>query len=163
MFLSVAKTVGGNTAQGGGPVGNSGFTAAENIGQVQIELIPFGTRRMSASEIERAWREEVGTIDGAERVTFTASIGGFGSDVEYELAHSDEAVLIEASESLKAEIERLPGTNQIEDSFDLGKRQLLFELTDAGRAAGLTPSDVARQIRQTFSPPIFPAIRYIAT
>ena len=150
LFLSVAKTVGGNTAQGGGPVGNSGFSAAENIGQVQIELIPFGTRRMSASEIERAWREQVGVIEGTERVTFTASIGGFGSDVEYELAHADEAVLIEASEKLKSEIERLPGANQIEDSFDLGKRQLLFELTNAGRAAGLTPSDVARQVRQTF-------------
>ncbi|MEM7460825.1 MAG: efflux RND transporter permease subunit, partial [Pseudomonadota bacterium] len=132
------------------PVGNSGFNAAENIGQVQIELIPFGTRRMSASEIERAWREEIGRIEGVERLTFTASIGGFGSDIEFELAHADEATLIQAADKLKAEIERLPGANQIEDSFDLGKRQLLFELTNAGRAAGLTPSDVARQVRQTF-------------
>jgi len=150
LFLSVAQTIGGNNAQGGGPVGNSGFSASENIGQVQIELVPFGTRRMSASEIERAWREAVGRIEGVERLTFTASVGGFGSDIEFELAHADEATLIQASERLKAEIERLPGANQIEDSFDLGKRQLLFELTDAGRAAGLTPSDVARQVRQTF-------------
>lgn len=150
LFLSVAVTVGGRNAQGGGPLGNSGFGAAENVGQVQIELIPFGTRRMSASEIERAWREEIGRIEGAERLTFTASIGGFGSDIEYELAHADESVLIQAADALKAEIERLPGANQIEDSFDLGKRQLVFELTDAGRAAGLTPSDVARQVRQTF-------------
>ena len=150
LFLSIAETIGGNTAQGGGPIGNAGFSSAENVGQVQIELIPFGTRRMSASEIERAWRDEVGRIEGAERLTFTASIGGFGSDVEFELAHADEATLIEASDRLKAEIERLPGANQIEDSFDLGKRQLLFELTNAGRAAGLTPSDVARQVRQTF-------------
>lgn len=150
LFLSIAETIGGNVAQGGGPVGNSGFKAAQNIGQIQIELIPFGTRRMSASEIERAWRAQVGQIEGVERLTFTASVGGFGSDVEYELAHADEAVLIEAANRLKAEIERLPGANQLEDSFDLGKRQLLFELTDAGRAAGLTPSDVARQVRQTF-------------
>lgn len=150
LFLSIAETVGGNTAQGGGPIGNSGFSAAENYGQVQIELIPFGTRRMSASEIERAWREQVGLIEGVERLTFTTSIGGFGSDIEFELAHADEATLISAANALKAEIERLPGANQIEDSFDLGKRQLLFELTDAGRAAGLTPSDVARQVRQTF-------------
>ena len=150
LFLSIAETVGGNTSQGGGPLGNSGFSAASNTGQVQIELIPFGTRRMSASEIERAWREQVGTIEGVERLTFAASIGGFGSDVEFELAHADEAVLIAAADRLKAELARLPGSNQIEDSFDLGKRQLLFELTDAGRAAGLTPSDVARQVRQTF-------------
>ena len=150
LFLSVAETVGGNTAQGGGPVGNSGFAASENVGQVQIELIPFGTRRMSASEIERAWRAELGEIEGAERVAFTASIGGFGTDIEFELAHADEATLIAAADQLKQGIESLPGANQIEDSFDLGKRQLLFELTDAGLAAGLTPNDVARQVRQTF-------------
>lgn len=150
LYLSIAETVGGNTAQGGGPVGNSGFSASENIGQVQIELIPFGTRRMSAAEIERAWREELGDVEGVERLSFTASLGGFGSDVEYELAHADEATLIAAANRMKAEIERLPGSNQIEDSFDLGKRQLLFELTDAGRAAGLTPNDIARQVRQTF-------------
>ncbi len=150
LFVSVAQTIGGNTAQGGGPIGNSGFSASENVGQVQIELIPFGTRRMSAAEIERAWREELGEIEGAERLSFAASIGNFGADIEFELAHADEATLIAAADRLKAEIARLPGANQIEDSFDLGKRQLLFELTDAGRAAGLTPSDIARQVRQTF-------------
>ena len=143
-------TVGGSTAQGGGPLGNSGFEAQENTGQVQIELIPFGTRRMSAAEIERAWRAELGEIEGLERLSFTGSIGNFGADIEFELAHADENFLIEAANALKAEVARLPGANQVEDSFDLGKRQLLFELTDAGRAAGLTPSDVARQVRQTF-------------
>ncbi|MEL7042852.1 MAG: efflux RND transporter permease subunit [Pseudomonadota bacterium] len=150
IFLSLAETIGGSTSGGGGPVGNSGFSAQENVGQVQLELIPFGTRRMSATEIERAWRAEIGELEGVERLTFSASIGGFGSDVEFELAHQDEASLIAASDALKTEIARLPGANQIEDSFDLGKRQLLFELTDAGLAAGLTPSDVARQVRQTF-------------
>ena len=150
LFLSVAVTIGGTTAQGGGPIGNSGFSAQENVGQVQIELISFGTRRMSARDIERAWREELGEIEGIERLSFTGSIGNFGSDVEFELAHADELTLIQAANALKAEVARLPGANQVEDSFDLGKRQLLFELTDAGRAAGLTPSDVARQVRQTF-------------
>jgi len=150
LFLSVAVTIGGRTGQGGGPFGSSGFSASENTGQIQIELIPFGARRMSAAEIERAWREELGEIEGIERLNFTGSIGNFGADVEFELAHADEAKLIEAANALKAEVTRLPGANQVEDSFDLGKRQLLFELTDAGRAAGLTPSDVARQVRQTF-------------
>lgn len=150
LFLSVAETIGGSTAQGGGPLGNSGFSPSENTGQVQIELIPFGTRRMSAAEIERAWREDLGVIEGVERLTFAGTIGGFGADIEFELAHADENNLIEAANALKLEVGRLPGANQIEDSFDLGKRQLLFELTDAGRAAGLTPSDVARQVRQTY-------------
>lgn len=150
LFLSIAITAGGQTAVGGGPQGSGGFTAAENIGQVQIELVPFGERKTSASDIERAWREEMDPIEGVERLSFVSSIGGFGSDVEFELAHAEEDALNAAVEVLKSEIAKLDGANQIEDTFNLGKRQFIFELTDAGRAAGLTPADVARQVRQTF-------------
>ena len=38
----------------------------------------------------------------------------------------------------------------IDDSFDLGKRQLVFEVTPAGSAAGLRPADIAVQVRQGF-------------
>ncbi len=150
LFLSVALTAGGQTAVGGGPEGAGGFTAAENVGQVQIELVPFGQRKTSASDIERAWRDEMGQVEGVERLSFQSSIGGFGSDIEFELAHANEEMLIAATNALSAEIAKLDGANQIEDSFNLGKRQFIFELTDAGRAAGLTPADVARQVRQTY-------------
>ena len=40
--------------------------------------------------------------------------------------------------------------SEIEDGLDIGKRQLNFTLTPAGEAAGLTPRDVARQVRQAF-------------
>jgi multidrug efflux pump subunit AcrB len=39
---------------------------------------------------------------------------------------------------------------EIDDGFDLGKRQLNFALTPAGEAAGLVPADIARQVRQAF-------------
>jgi len=150
IFRSIAVTVGGSADLGGGPLGNDGFSASENIGQVRIELIPFGSRRMSAADIEREWRNELGVIEGVERLSFGGSIGNFGADVEFELAHGDEKTLVQAANALKADVNRLPGANQVEDSFDLGKRQLLFDLTNAGRAAGLTPNDVARQVRQAF-------------
>jgi multidrug efflux pump subunit AcrB len=51
---------------------------------------------------------------------------------------------------MKARLADIEGVSQIEDSFDLGKRQLVFELTPAGRAAGLRPADVAVQVRQAF-------------
>ena len=78
--------------------------AAENIGQVRIELTPFGERRMPAAEIERRWRAAVGDIEGAERVTFTASVARFGDDVEFELAHENEDQLIAAAESMKEQL-----------------------------------------------------------
>ncbi len=150
LFLSVAVTIGGVKSAGGGPEGTGSFRAAENIGQVQIELLPFGVRRTSATDIERAWRAELGTIEGAERVNFTATLGGFGNDVEFELAHQNQDTLIAAADALKAAIAGVEGSNQIEDTFDLGKRQYVFELTPSGLAAGLQPADIATQIRQAF-------------
>ncbi|MDH3490901.1 MAG: efflux RND transporter permease subunit [Gammaproteobacteria bacterium] len=150
IFVSVTSTSGGNAAQGVGPGAQSGFGTSENIGQVRIELTPFGKRRMPAVEIERRWRAAVGDIEGAERVTVSSTVTRFGDDVDYELAHQDEDQLIAAAENMKERLRQIDGVNEIEDSFDLGKRQLIFELTPAGSAAGLRPADVAVQVRQGF-------------
>ena len=91
-----------------------------------------------------------GQVEGAERVSYASSFVRFGSDIEFELAHQEESELIAAADALKARLAAIDGVGQVEDSFDLGKRQLLFELTAAGRAAGLRPADVAVQVRQAF-------------
>ena len=150
LFLSVTATSGGLSAAGGGPGAQNSFSSAENIGQIRIELTPYGDRQTPAAEIERRWREAVGRIEGAERVNFASGFAGFGEDIEYELAHQDEGQLIAAVDTMKAKLAEIDGVNQVEDSFDLGKRQLVFELTAAGRAAGLRPADVAVQVRQAF-------------
>jgi multidrug efflux pump subunit AcrB len=150
LFLSVTATSGGSSSTGGGPGAQNGFSAAENIGQIRIELTPYGERQTPAAEIERRWRAAVGPIEGAERVNFASGFVGFGKDIEYELAHQDEGQLIAAVDAMKAKLAEIEGVNQVEDSFDLGKRQLVFELTPAGRAAGLRPADVAIQVRQAF-------------
>jgi len=150
LFLSVTSTSGGNAASGVGPGARTGFSAAENIGQVRIELTPFGNRQMPAAEIERLWRAAVGEIEGAERVSISSTVARFGEDVAYELAHESDAALVAAADSLKARLAEVKGVNEIEDSFDLGKRQLVFEVTPAGSAAGLRPADIAVQVRQGF-------------
>jgi len=150
LFVSVTSTSGGNAARGVGPGAESGFATSENIGQVRIELTPFGKRRMPAVEIERRWRAAIGEIEGAERVTVSSSVTRFGDDIEFELAHQDEVQLVAAADTMKERLRQINGVNEIEDSFDLGKRQLVFEVTPAGSAAGLRPADIAVQVRQGF-------------
>ncbi len=150
ILVAVTSTAGGRASTGNGPGAQSSFTSQENIGQIRVELTPYGERLTSAAEIERRWREQTGTIEGAERVSFSSSFVRFGSDVEFELAHQDEAELIAAADDMKQLLSNIDGANQIEDSFDLGKRQLVFELTAAGRAAGLREADIAMQVRQGF-------------
>jgi len=150
LFASLTATTGGRASNGGGPGAQSSFSSRENIGQVRIELTAFGERFTPAADIERAWRKAVGEIEGADQVNFSSSFVDFGDDIEFELAHSDESRLIAASKQMKNLIGEIDGVSGIEDSFAPGKRQLVFELTDAGRSAGLREADVALQVRRGF-------------
>ena len=150
LFASLTATTGGRASSSRGPGSDSAFSSQENIGQVRIELTAFGARYTPAVDIERAWRRAVGEIEGADQVSFSSSFVRFGADIEFELAHSDEDQLIAAAEGMKRRLGNIDGVGDIEDSFDLGKRQLVFELTNAGRSAGLRESDIALQVRRGF-------------
>jgi len=150
LFVSITTTSGGRATSDNGPGAQSSFSSSENIGQIRIELTPYGQRQTTAAEIERRWRLAVGEIEGAERVSFSSSFVRFGSDIAFELAHQDEDQLIAAADAMKLRLADIAGTSQIEDSFDVGKRQLVFDVTPAGQAAGLRAGDVAVQVRQAF-------------
>ena len=53
-------------------------------------------------------------------------------------------------DALKAAYRDIQGAYDIQDSFNLGKRQYDISLTPAGEAAGLSPTDIARQLRGNF-------------
>ena len=149
-FKSVSMTVGGQTSTGGGPFGGGRVTMANHLASIQIRLNPEPLRKLSADELERLWRKEVGQIPGVEKLNYVSQFFGNPSDIAYELTHQDDAVLSEAVEELKARYESFPAMFEIQDSNTPGKRQYDIELTPAGLAAGLSPADVAVQLRQIF-------------
>jgi len=149
-YNSVTLTIGGRTSEAGGPGEVSQTTVASNLAQVEIELIPTSERPLASAEMERRWREAVGRVPGAETLTFSSSFTPGGADVAYELAHPDNEALTEAVIRLRDALEAMEGVNEVDDGYDIGKRQLEFELTQAGEAAGLRPADIGRQVRQAY-------------
>jgi multidrug efflux pump subunit AcrB len=149
-FESISVTIGGQTRTGGGPGGAGSMTVASHLASVQIELGPEPPRTRSAKELERLWRTEVGEIPGVERLSYVADFFSGQADVEFELAHQDSNVLEEAVASLKVNFESMSGVYEIQDSNSIGKRQFDINLTPVGEAAGLTPTDIARQLRRNF-------------
>tara|TARA_B110000881_G_scaffold220534_1_gene245990 strand:+ start:1173 stop:4352 length:3180 start_codon:yes stop_codon:yes gene_type:complete len=149
-FESISVTIGGQTRTGGGPGGGGGLTVASHLASVQIELGPEPPRTQSAKELERLWRNEVGEIAGVERLSYVADFFSGGADVEFELAHQDGNILDQAVATLKTNYATLDGFYEIQDSNSIGKRQFDINLTPTGEAAGLTPADVARQLRRNF-------------
>ena len=148
---ALSVTVGGRPGEFTGPGGTGEMQVASHVAAVQVQLHREPLRTLAATELERLWRAKVGDVPGAERLTFSAEfVGPGGADVEYELAHQDEATLSAAVDDLKEAYRRYPSMYEIQDSDSPGKRQYDIELTSAGEAAGLTQADIARQLRGNF-------------
>ena len=147
---TVNVTVGGRIATSGGGPGGPGTSAfGSHMATVDVQLEREPARTLSARELGRLWRDKVGMIAGVERLSFATDFFG-GGDIEYELSHRDDDILLEAVERLKMGMAGIPGTAEIQDTVSLGKRQYDIALTAAGEAAGLSPAIVARQLRQHF-------------
>ena len=149
-FKSVSATVGGRLGDSRGPGGGTRLQAASHVASIQVVLHEEPLRTLSAQELERRWREKAGDFPGVESLVYTAEFFSPGADVEYELSHPDEDLLDRAAADLKASYAEVPAIFEIRDSIALGKRQYDIELTAAGEAAGLTPFDIARQLRRNF-------------
>ncbi|MEZ5974699.1 MAG: efflux RND transporter permease subunit [Planctomycetota bacterium] len=150
IFRNLAVTLGSQPFGGrGGPHAAEGASGS-NSGEVTIELTPGETRSFTAAAIVNAWRAKVGDWPGINTLTFSSTRLAAGDDISVELAHADFEKLLEATEQVKLYLAEYNGVNEIADSFEAGKRELNFELTEAGVAAGLTRQDLARQVRQAY-------------
>ncbi len=147
------------TSIGTQPFRNAGGPAALNVGadnsaphlgEVNLELAPAEDRAITSFELARRWRERVGAIPDAVELTFSSSLFTSGEAINVELSGPDVDRLREFAVKLKEALRSYPGSQDISDSFRAGKRELDFEVTPEGEAAGLSQADLGRQVRQAF-------------
>lgn len=150
IIRSIATVIGGRTSLFGGPGSTTNTVIASNLAQIRVQLTPAAQRTISSSQIERLWRDRAGRLPGVEQLTIVSSAGPQDADIAYELSHPVDAALEDAVSRLADQVALMEGVEEVDDGYDLGKRQLNFTLTPAGEAAGLRPADIARQVRQSF-------------
>lgn len=133
----------------------------QNFIDVEIVMRPPAERDMSTAEVIQLWRDSIGDIKGVDQITFEAERGpgGWQDDISVDLSHADIETLAKASDALFQRMEEFQNTTDVNDSYQAGKSQLNFTLLEEGRALGLTPADVGRQIRNGFFGAI--ALRYL--
>ena len=153
IFKSLLTSIGGQPfrekqSAATGSMGNTYSSA--NLGEVNIELVSAEDRAITSSTIAHLWEERVGTILGAESLTYSADLMGGDGDIDLRLAGRDLAELRAVADAIKADLDKRPGVSGLRDNFSPGKSELRLELLPAGKAAGLTYVDLARQVRQGF-------------
>ncbi len=124
----------------------------ENTAQVRIYLTDPEVRPISTTRLTGLWRDEVGQIPGLESLRFESDRGGPGSGaaLTIELSHRNIEVLDKASEKLAELLNDFSNVKDIDDGYTPGKEQLNFKIKPEGQSLGLTGSEIARQVRNSF-------------
>ena len=149
-FKSVSLQVGGVYREGQGPDESTSLALASHTASVQVRLNSPPLRTTPAEELARLWRTETGALPGVKNLEFKASFFHDANRLEFELMHPDPDINAQAAEFLGSALEQVDWLPSVQTSVSDGKRQYDIELTDEGRASGLTEADVAGQLRQAY-------------
>ena len=132
--------------------GSGSRASGSHLARVIVELEPAKTRdpKYSVQRLVREWRESIGTIPGAEALTFRSSFVRFGEVIDIELKGSSFAQLSEVADKIAERLAEYPTVFDIAQSLSDGKEELRVELSPQGHLLGLTRNNILSQIGAAF-------------
>jgi len=140
-------------------IGRSGITQGDNLAQIEVQLTPSEERSIPTRKITQAWRENLPTISGVERVSILSRRAGpRGRDIDIQLADAPVEDLKTAALAVRGALTGFPGVSGIDDDLPYGKQELIMEVTPRGSALGFTSQSVGTQVRNAFEGAI--AVRF---
>lgn len=116
-----------------------------------VRLGPSSERSITASDLAKVWREEVGEIPGAESISITSELIGFGGpDIEIDLSHPSSDILKQAAKKLADALREFEGLSDINDGVAQGKPQLNMTIKPEAEALGMDSRYIAGFVRDSF-------------
>jgi multidrug efflux pump subunit AcrB len=126
----------------GASTGRGRSRDGERIGGLFVELVAPDARTVRNREFINAWRERVAVPHGVESFTISEQrTGPVSRDLEIRLAGDDPERVKQAALALGEALAALPGVSAIDDDLPYGREQLIYRLSPAGHALGLTITD----------------------
>ncbi|MDB9894871.1 efflux RND transporter permease subunit [Reinekea forsetii] len=118
-------------------------------GELFVQLDAGTDRGLSNTQIISAWRAKVTPPAGLVKLSFVEGQQGPSTNgVSVRLISEDLAQLQAASLLLKTELAEMTGLLDIRDDLPLGAEQINLKLTADAQALGLTPTMLARSLRE---------------
>ncbi|MDD5388411.1 MAG: efflux RND transporter permease subunit [Gallionellaceae bacterium] len=128
--------------------GEQRLRLGDQFGSVTVELAPSEKRSIRTEAFIKDWQSRIQVPAGIENfVVVPRRQGPPGGDLVVRLAGHDAHALKLAALDLQASLRQIPGVYGIEDDMPYGREQVVFNLTPAGEALGLTLDDLSRQLR----------------
>jgi multidrug efflux pump subunit AcrB len=120
-------------------------------GGVNLELSKEDQRSISTREIERRWREAVGTPHGVKILSISSADGPrFGPSIAFDLMHRDFTMLRAAATELETALRRYDGLYDIRNGASETSDEFHIELLPEGESLGLSRLELASQVRHAF-------------
>lgn len=137
-----------------GPIVRTTFNWADSDtrANIVVELHKTDDPRISTTELDRRWRDQVGQIAGARSLQIggPGGPGGDGPDISFQLVGRDLQQLESAASQLEEAISNFGGTFDVRNSYDGGIREIQLSIREEAELLGLSQQDLARQVRQAF-------------
>ena len=121
-----------------------------NIAAVEFKLVSPEQRDISSTELQDAWRDELGSLPGAKAHSISAEILSLGSPVHVELSHPDPDRLSAIADTLAARLRMFAGVVDVQVDQNQGLTEIELDLLPGARTLGFTLDDLARQVRSAF-------------
>lgn len=120
-------------------------------GSMMVELTPPDSRDIRNPEIIERWKSFLPKEAYIESVNIESpKSASLGLDIDVELSGADANTLKAAALELRTAIEKYVGVFNAADDLPFGRTQWILNLTPQAHTLGLTPDNIAGQIRAAF-------------
>ncbi|MDM7323231.1 MAG: efflux RND transporter permease subunit [Gammaproteobacteria bacterium] len=148
QLVQIAVTRLGSTVAA---AGTGASATGDQLGSMIVEMVPSERRQVRNETFLNAWRANVRMPAGLESLTLTSRQSGPpGRDLTIRLSGDDANTLKTAALELAETLKAIPGVTDTVDDMPFGREQLIFRLTPAGEALGLTTESLGYQLRAAF-------------
>ncbi|HTR77106.1 MAG TPA: efflux RND transporter permease subunit [Gemmatimonadaceae bacterium] len=129
-----------------------GLTGTVDEGSIYVHTVPPSQRHQSVEQLATDLRNEMKNVAGATIAVFTNEFSGGRKAILLQLRGNDLATLNQAAETVKAEVETVPGAVDVDLSTKGQKPELEVELKRGiAGALGVTVGQVAQSLRPAFA------------
>jgi multidrug efflux pump subunit AcrB len=132
-------------------VGRGRAVTGERVGSIYVELLGSDQRATDNPEFIENWRSRIKVPAGVESFQITSRrVGPSRRELNLRLTGSSPHRLKTAALDLAQTLETIPGVSAVDDDLPYGREQLIYELSPAGEALGLSITDIGRQLRAAY-------------